>query len=108
MERSYELIDEDLKYGWITPDCAQTVYGAVTNGNGKIDASASDALRDQMRNRRKERSVDAKEWWKQERQVVLGKKWHEDIYNMFADNCNYEKFRNQFYGMWQLPEDYAL
>jgi hypothetical protein len=80
----------------------------VTNGNGKIDTSASDALREQMRNRRKERSLDAKEWWKQERQVVLEKKWHEDARNMFADASKYEKFRKQFHGMWQVPEDYTL
>ena len=108
LERRYDLIEEDLKYGWITPECTKTVYGAVTNGDGKIDVSASDALREEMRNRRKERSVDAKEFWKQERQVVLDKQWNEDARNMFADACKYEKFRNQFYGMWQLGEDYTL
>ncbi len=108
LERRYDLIEEDLQYGWISPECAKTVYGAVTNGNGKIDTNASDALRDQMRNQRKERSVDAKEWWKQERQIVLDKSWHEDARNMFADASKYEKFRKQFHVMWQVPEDYTL
>ncbi len=108
LERPYDLIDTDLEYGWMTSDCARTVYGAVTNGNGHVDVAASDVMRQQMRNRRKERSVDAKEWWKQERQIVIDKRWHEDIYNMFADNCRWDKSRNQFYGMWQLPGDYSL
>jgi acetone carboxylase, alpha subunit len=108
LERPYNLVEQDLEYGWISPHVTRGVYGVITDDNGKVNVEESEQLRKLLRNRRKERSVDAKEWWKQERQVVLGKKWHEDIYNMFADNCNYEKFRNQFYGMWQLPEDYAL
>lgn len=108
LERRYDLIEEDIKYNWVTAEVAKTVYGAVTNEDGKIDASASDALREQIRKRRKERSIDAKEWWKQERQVVLDKRWHEDVYNMFADNCRWDKSRKEFYGMWQLDEDYSL
>ncbi|NQT73591.1 MAG: hydantoinase B/oxoprolinase family protein [Chloroflexi bacterium] len=108
LERDYGLIEKDVKYGWISPECAKTVYGTVTDDSGKVDSQASDALREQMRNRRKERSVDAKEWWKQERQVVIDKKWHEDMHAMFVDNCKYEKFRNEFMGMWQLPEEYTF
>jgi len=76
--------------------------------SGKVDAQASDALRVQMRNRRKGRSIDAKEWWKQERQVVIDKKWHEDMYAMYADNCKYEKFSKQIYKMWQFPDEYSF
>jgi N-methylhydantoinase B/oxoprolinase/acetone carboxylase alpha subunit len=108
LERDYALVEVDVKYGWISPECAKTVYGVVTDDSGKVDAQASDALREQMRNRRKERSIDAKEWWKQERQIVLDKKWHEDMYAMFADSCKYAKFRNELMGMWQLPEEYTF
>ena len=61
-----------------------------------------------MRQRRKERSVDARDWWKQERERVLAKEWHQDVNNMHADCLKYEKYRNQFMGMWQLPEDYSI
>ena len=108
LERKYDLVEEDVKYGWISPECAKTVYGVITDDNGKVNVEESDLLRKLLRNRRKERSVDAKEWWKLERQVVVDKKWHEDINNMFADSCKYDKFRNQFYGMWQLSEGYTL
>lgn len=108
LERPYALVEEDLNYGWITASTARIVHGVVTNGDGKIDVGASDALRAEMRRKRQERSVDAADWWKQERQVVLERGWPEDVYNMFADACKYDKFRSQFYGMWQLPEDYAL
>jgi len=38
-----------------------------------------------MRSRRKERSVDAKEWWKREREQVMKKEFAEDVHNMYAD-----------------------
>jgi len=61
-----------------------------------------------MRDKRKERSVDAKDWWREERQKVMDKGWREDLRNMFADSLKYAKFRREFMGMWQLPDDYAL
>jgi len=108
LERRYELIEEDIKYGWITPETARTVYGAVTDGNGKVLIGESEALRREMRERRRARSVDAKEWWKREREIVLKKAWHEDVAAMFADALKWPKFRREFLGMWQLPEEYKV
>jgi N-methylhydantoinase B/oxoprolinase/acetone carboxylase alpha subunit len=108
LERDYDLIEEDVKYGWLTEKTVKTVYGAVVDENKKVDRSASDKLREEMRQRRKERSVDAQDWWKQERKRVLAKEWHQDVNNMYADCLKYDKFRNQFVGMWQLPEDYSI
>jgi len=108
LERQYSLIEDDVKYGWITADVAKTVYGAVTDENRKVKVAESDELRQQVRNRRKEKSLDAKEWWRKEREQVLRKEFSEDVYNMYADCSKYEKFRREFIGMWQLPEDYQL
>jgi N-methylhydantoinase B/oxoprolinase/acetone carboxylase alpha subunit len=108
LEREFSLVENDLHYGWITPDVAERVYGVVANGEGKVNVKESEGLRQQMRNRRKERSVDAREWWRNEREQVLRKEFSEDVYNMYADCLKYEKFRRQFMGMWQLPEDYKL
>ena len=77
LEREYDLIEEDIKYGWLTETTVTTVYGAVVNKDKKVDRAASDKLREEMRQRRKERSVDASEWWKQERERVMSKKWHQ-------------------------------
>jgi len=108
LERDYRLIEKDLKYGWITPDVAKTVYGAVSDGSLKVLDADSDRLRQQMRQRRKESSVDAKEWWKTEREQVVKKGFSVDVYNMYADCLKYDKFRRDFSGMWQLPQDYKL
>jgi len=108
LERQYSLIEDDVKHGWITADVTKTVYGAVTDEKGKVKVAESDKLRQQLRNRRREKSLDAKDWWRQERQTVLKKEWSEDVYSMFADCLKWEKFRHQFMGMWQLPQDYQL
>jgi len=108
LERDFSLVESDLRYGWLTPDVARDVYGVVVNGDGKAEARESEELRQRMRVRRKDRSVDAKDWWKSEREHVLSKEFSADVYNMYADILKYEKFRHEFIGMWQLPEDYIL
>jgi len=108
LERVYTLIEEDLKYNWMTANTARTVYGAVTDGKGKVDVVKSDDLREQMRNKRKEKSLDVREWWKQERQKVLQQDFSDNVYNMYADVVKYDKFRTEFTGMWQLQDDYQF
>jgi len=106
LERELGRVEKDLHYGWITPDVAATVYGVASNGDSKVKAKESEELRQKMRLRRKELSVDAGEWWKQEREKVARQDFCDDVYNLYADAMTYEKFRREFTGMWQLPEDY--
>jgi len=108
LEREYVRVENDVRCGWITPDVARTVYGVVTDTKGRADLAGSDELRQQMRGIRKEKSLDAGHWWKEERQQVLKRDFSDDVYNMYADVLQYEKFRTQFIGVWQLPEDYQL
>jgi N-methylhydantoinase B/acetone carboxylase alpha subunit len=108
LERDFSLVESDVHYGWMTLDAARTIYGAVMDEKGKVKVAESDQLRQQKRKRRKERSVDAREWWREERQQVIRKEFPEDVYNMYADCLKYGKFRREFMGMWQLPEDYKL
>ena len=108
LERDPGLVEDDARYGWVTADVARTLYGVVVDENGKAKAAETGELRQQIRNARKEKSVDAKDWWREERQHVLNKDWGEDVYSMFADGMKYEKFRRQLVGMWQLDDDYRL
>ncbi|MCX5998727.1 MAG: hypothetical protein NTU41_03835, partial [Chloroflexi bacterium] len=75
---------------------------------GKVKVAESDALRADIRKVRQEKSLDAKDWWKQERKRVLAKEFSPDVRSMYADCLKWGKFRTQFIGMWQLPEDYKL
>jgi len=108
LERDYGLIEEDIQYGWMTPDAVKSVYGVVVDGQGKVKVAESDALRRQISRMREEKSEDALAWWRNERTLVLNKEFSEDVHNMYADCLNYDKFRDEFTGMWQLPEDYTL
>ena len=108
LERELGLVEKDLYYGWITPDVAATVYGVASNGDGKVKVKESEELRQKMRLRRKEKSLDARDWWRQEREKVLRQDFSNDIYNLYADIVRYDKFGNQFMGMWQVPEDYRF
>ena len=85
LERDFSRVENDVKYGWITPDVARGVYGVVVDGKGQVRVTESNELRQQMRQKRKERSVDAKEWWKKEREQVIRKEFQEDVRNMYAD-----------------------
>ena len=75
LDRVFSLVEKDMRYGSLTPDVVRTIYGVVTDAKGKVKAAESDELRQQMRSRRKERSVDAKDWWRKEREQVLRKEF---------------------------------
>lgn len=51
--RSYALIERDVRDGRCRADVAKTVYGAIFGKDGRIDATASDVLRDKIRNERR-------------------------------------------------------
>jgi hypothetical protein len=108
LERQFDLVENDLRYSWLTTEVARTVYGVVIDEEGKVRLNESEELRQRMRNRRKERSMDARDWWRTEREKVLAKEFPEDVYNMYADILRYDKFRREFTGMWLLPQDYQL
>jgi len=108
LERDISRAENDVYYGWLTPDVVRAVYGVVTDEQGKVKTKESEDLRQQMRNRRREMSVDVREWWKQEREKVLEQDFSDDIFNMYADVVKYDKFRDEFMGMWQLPKEYEF
>lgn len=108
VERGYAHLEEDLHYGWLTADVVEKIYGAISDGDGKIKVSESDVKREEMKKKRAERSVDGKEWWKEERQKLLQKQFDPDVYAMYADCMKYQKFRDRMMSVWQLPEDYQL
>lgn len=108
LDRDLSLVERDVHYGWLTSDVVSKIYGAVTDEDGKVKVKESEELRQKMRLKRKERAVDAKEWWKKEREQVLKRDFSEDVYSMYADSLKYERFHREFTGVWQLPEDYCL
>jgi len=108
LEREFSLVEADVRGRWLSAEGARTVYGVIVDEDGKVKETESRALRNHMRNRREEKSVDARDWWKEEREQVLRRGFSEDVYNMYADVLKYGKFQCRFMGMWQLPEESVL
>lgn len=108
LERDYARLEEDLSHGWLTADVVKSVYGAVTDGDGKIDVAKSGRLRKKMKARRAERSIEGRAWWAEERQKLLDKAFSPDVHSMYADAMRYRKFRDRMATVWQLPESYQL
>lgn len=111
MDRDLGLVEKDLNQGWVSAEANRAVYGAIAKRVGrewKVDCEATAKAQQKMRRRRKEKAVSAKEWWAEQRQRVLNKDFSQPVYNLYSDVLKYEKFRRQFVGTWQLPEDYAL
>ena len=49
LDRPYDEVALDLRWGKVSPDGARDDYGVVLAGDGAVDAAASDALRDRLR-----------------------------------------------------------
>jgi len=111
LDRDLSLVEKDLNQGWVSPEANRIAYGAVAERVGgvwKVDREATAKAQQEMRRRRKERAVGAREWWAQQRQRVLNKDFSQPVYDLYSDVLKYERFRRQFTDIWQLPEDYAL
>ena len=113
LDRNFDLIKADIERGWMSLETARKVYGAVgemgDHGECRIDKEASDEARQGLREKRKARAVSGKKFWQKERSKVLAKKFtHVDITNMYKDTLQYEKWHKEFYGFWQLGEDYQI
>ena len=111
LDRDLGLVEKDLNEGWVSPEANRAVYGAIAKRVGrewKVDREATAKAQQEMRRKRKERAISAKEWWAEQRQRVLNNDFSQPVCNLYGDVLKYEKFRRQFIGTWQLPEDYAL
>lgn len=113
LDRDLDLVKADIERGWMSPETARKVYGAVAkvdaHGVCQVDQDASENARQEIRNKRKARAVPAKEFWQKERSNVLAKQFSlVDVANMYKDTLQYEKWHREFYGFWQLSEDYKI
>jgi N-methylhydantoinase B/acetone carboxylase alpha subunit len=112
IERSPELIQQDLKAGYITPEVAYKIYGASVAEDKEgviLDMEKTAELRQNIRDERKKRGIPVKEWWKKEREQILkGGSFSEEIRNMYQDCLKYKTFKDEFLSFWQLPDDLSI
>lgn len=112
LERDLRLVEQDLELGYMTSDVVNKVYGVIANqvdGHWRIDEAATEKERDAIRKRRREKAVPFREWWKNERELILKKEFKSPIHIDFhRDLLKWGKSRADFIGTWQLGDDYQL
>ncbi|NPT59850.1 hydantoinase B/oxoprolinase family protein [Paraburkholderia elongata] len=113
LDRETEAIAKDLNNGFLLPEFAEKVYGAVlaqdATGIWTVDAKKTVKRRGEIRKERLARSLPTREWMKEERERVLTKHASRPVRHMFATSFGLsEKFLNEFRAFWDLPADWNM
>jgi N-methylhydantoinase B/oxoprolinase/acetone carboxylase alpha subunit len=113
LDRDPASIESDLNKGWGTLWVAENVHGAVVDKVGKdfvVDAAATDAKRQQLRQQRKQQAVPFKEWWAAERAKVAAT---ENMDAAVVTMWNTSMELSPAYGagirsFWKLADDFTF
>jgi N-methylhydantoinase B/oxoprolinase/acetone carboxylase alpha subunit/acetone carboxylase gamma subunit len=91
--RDVERVQSDIKHNHLLPRFAESAYG--------IDD------REGYRRRRLERARPAREWWSEERELVLSGVLIEPVQVMLAETMRLSpQFAAEYRGFWDLPDDF--
>jgi acetone carboxylase alpha subunit len=113
LDREPQAIAADLNQGFLLPEYAQKVYGAViaqdTKGRWTVDADKTADRRKEIREERLVRSVPTGQWMATERKNILDKRTAIQVKHMYATSFGLSpKFLTEFRTFWNLPEDWNL
>lgn len=112
LERDLANVQADLNYGWVTPDVAETVYGAVatqgSDGAWKVDVTASQERRRALLAQRRKRAVPARQWWAEERKRVMARDLIPQVLTMYREAGSFAKFDQMVREFWQLDGDFRF
>jgi N-methylhydantoinase B/acetone carboxylase alpha subunit len=74
-----------------------------------LDEAATQKLRDSMRKKRLDQSVDAKDFFDQQRQRVINKDFIRPVRDMYASSMDLSsEWNEKFRKFWDLPADWSL
>jgi N-methylhydantoinase B/acetone carboxylase alpha subunit len=110
LERPYELCEKDANDGIYTERILRDVFGCIVRKEGDtyvVDREASEKRRKEIREQRKVRSMDFKEFYMLNRQKLLGK-LPEPVRYMYKEVITLsKKWGSEFIEFWQLPKDWV-
>jgi acetone carboxylase alpha subunit len=110
LERPYELCEKDANDGIYTERILRDVFGCIVRKEGDtyvVDREASEKRRKEIREQRKVRSMDFKEFYMLNRQKLLGK-LPEPVRYMYKEVISLsKKWGSEFIEFWQLPKDWV-
>ena len=114
LSRDIELVKKDLEDEIYTAGLVRRVYGVVASYDSKnqkwvIDEGATRKERQKIRDLRKSRAIDFKEFLESERQIVFEKNLIEPIKNMYRESMELSpKWAEEFKEYYGLPEDFQF
>lgn len=113
LDRDPAAIANDLNHGFLLPEYARKVYGAVLLQNEKgvwsVDAEKTKTRRAEIRRERLRRAVPVKTWMRDERERIVTKHASLPVRHMYATSFGLsKKFYAEFKKFWDLPADWEL
>jgi hypothetical protein len=112
LERSPEMVVQELNEGLTFPKTAETVYGVATkktdDGLLALDAEKTAALREKIRKNRLKKAVPTKEYLAKARKDVVEGDFVPVVKEMY-NNCfnNSPRFLREYREFWNLPDTFV-
>jgi N-methylhydantoinase B/oxoprolinase/acetone carboxylase alpha subunit len=115
IERNPESVQRDLDDGWARERIASDVHGVVAHFDAKakrwlVDSAATGKKRDEIREKRKQRGIPFRAWWKQEREKILARENMADaVLAMWRSSMGLSSdYANEIRAFWKLPDDFTF
>lgn len=108
LERAPQQVAEDVRYGFITPDVAESVHGVIltrADGEWRADEAATAGRRREIREARRARGRPCQEWWEEERERVKKMEFIDPVRDMYKECLSFAKFCDEFSEFWQVDEE---
>lgn len=105
LHRAPEMVERDVKEGFIPAAVAAHVYGVPVDAAGAVPAGDTEERRARIRRAREENSVPFEEFWRAERERVRAGDLHEFVADAYQELTDFSAaFRREFRGFWQLGD----
>lgn len=117
LERDPVDVANDVNGGDIMERFARSLYGVELDkrsdeyGDDYVVANleATARLREQMRQRRLDQSMDARDYFDKERERVLNKDFISAVYDMYKSSMDLSpEWSAKYRAFWNLPDDWSL
>ncbi|MQA04946.1 MAG: 5-oxoprolinase [Streptosporangiales bacterium] len=111
LERDPASVARDVANNYVTAEAAESAYGVVVRSatnSCEVDAAATQARRQRIRDDRVGGAVPVRDWIAGEQQRVRGGQFAPEVREMYRDSMALSpRFATEFRAFWDLPEDFS-
>jgi N-methylhydantoinase B/acetone carboxylase alpha subunit len=117
IERPPGTVAGDVADGFLIERMAHDLYGVVINSSGGVDEAGTTRRRREIRETRRQRSLEVSEWIELERNRILahldeqkpGDSFIKPVQRMYAESMRLSpEWAEGFRSFWRLPEDFVF